>query len=365
MEKSKLVMGDCWKEVPVEIIWLIMEKLHSLDNIRLAAVCKEFRHAFTRLPAKLHHSKDAVPWLLIMNKPDLDFIRVSTLTTLKIRIAKKHQSNVPLCSSNGWLLAARDSNPGCYGYKSRMFLLNPFTKEKFRMPATLIYRFAISVANGKPQFVLAANLRRTDGISTVILRICRPGDTSWTTVARSSTGLFSTRIASLCVAGDKIYCVDERGWVKIYDMKSCEWKETAMAIPSYDRDNNTVTEIAEKDGELRRVDIYFKYLLKNTSKRKTNWDLTFYRLNEEKMEWELLSEGDIKDTSWFIGNPGCSYLGKGKPRIYFISSEGYLVVSDIYKPIQKDTHTRHLFTRRNNPIPHYPLDNNLFWFDMD
>ncbi|XP_050207865.1 F-box/kelch-repeat protein At1g57790-like [Mercurialis annua] len=377
-----------WKELPVDIIWLIMEKLHLTDNIRLAAVCKDFRYVFTTLPTKLNYRRDEVPWLLMINKSlnneaqdNLDIVRVSTAqTALKLRIDKKllhHQSAIPLCSRKGWLLAAEAETAGdskdCYDNILRnqcrltcLFLLHPITNEKIRMPGTGtgIYRFAISVVHGKPKFVLLADLDQTSVVNTIILRIWRPGESSWTEIGHFSSDLhFEQQILALCVVGDYIYCIDERRWVKIYNMKSWDWEEKDMEIPPL---NIFCCPIAEDKDGIVRMDTNYKYdNLKRKRKNTLSLDLTCYKLNEKKMEWEILCESDMKNRSWCLEKIS-SFLVKGKPRIYF--NNGDLVVSDICHPIQNDTATRHLFTRGNNPIPGYSSRSsykNLFLFDMD
>ena len=142
----------------------------------------------------------------------------------------------------------------------------------------------------------------------------------------------------------------------VYDMIKSQWmyRKTQSQV-DIDIHDDVVSRIIEFDNNnIFRVDMLDLDKCPDLKKIKRKWDLAFYRLNFDKLEWEMLRDSDIKDTTWFIGN-FFSYITKRKrsqtvPQFCFIddtTGKIRLVLDNINKPFEKNATLRLFYPSRS------------------
>ncbi|KAH7850335.1 hypothetical protein Vadar_031190 [Vaccinium darrowii] len=300
---------DNWSNLPALLVWMIKDRLNYPNNLRFSAVCKSWLHASLDYQP-IVDALAAPPWLMIARsiwESNREFI--STSTGEKYNIDLPDLCNpITLFSSKSWLLLEKLDYTKITEFDSPIFLLNPFTKAKIKLPyiAGGGYSGAFDVVNGNPHCVVLAK----SPSDCVKLSITHLGDDTWATYNYTFGDLAKFNFIDwVVITGKLVYCVNYTARVFIFDLANLEW-----------------TDLMGKAGlvcmkfHLHFMESQGKLLQVHWPSRLNDATLVFYRLNESNTKWEPPDHKDLEDTCWFLCMAGdrlsSVFKGKGMDKIY-------------------------------------------------
>lgn len=130
-----------WCPLPVLLLWTIKDKLDIFDNVRFAAVCRDWWSASVRDPKRLQSVGDGLPWIC---QPSSDFggssrefISVTRERKFTIDLPEFREASV-VSSKCGWILLSRSNfntppNRRRRRLPDSLFLVNLFTGGKSKI----------------------------------------------------------------------------------------------------------------------------------------------------------------------------------------------------------------------------------------
>nr|DAD28632.1 TPA_asm: hypothetical protein HUJ06_030100 [Nelumbo nucifera] len=299
-----------WSELPSELLWMFAERLSFVENVKMASVCNNWRHAIQSLsvvkPQDTHSHCE--PWMMVIkniNSNEREFVSASTKEKYTFSHGDFRGADL-LSSKQGWLLLRRlksspPSEPECC---YTIFLVNPIFEGKTPMPnfnCTRLFHGVFTLVDGNPHCVVLADFCK---VTEVTLWIARPDDAAWTKHQPSfnkfnyyelaiATGSYYREVRDwkklcsschyLIVIGQYVYCFDAIGRCCIFDMVGLVWR----GIPGLEPCTESPGYITENKGKI----VLFKPNNKFT-------ELCFFKLKHlgaTTARWLKMRDYDMED----------------------------------------------------------------------
>ncbi|XP_042507883.1 uncharacterized protein LOC122083983 [Macadamia integrifolia] len=319
---------ETWSVLPDHLLWMIRERLNFVQNLYVAAVCKNWWSASPTC-SNITTTRFSLPWIMGYRGHDS-----TEQEFIDPWYRKKYVSNLPdlsgarvIYSKEGWLLVLKT-----IGVENRMgptltrtksiegskecspFLLNPLTKAKIELPK-LPYAYVLagtfSIIDGAIGHVAFAayddgvifpSSGDSDSPNLFIANLRdRSGDdeTSWMWFKYTpSFGVGNIdRVVGFLIIGALLYLFDAKAGMFVFDLLTLAWKE-------YRRFGNVdiFSYILECEGEI--IDMHMN-----------EWrdGFRFFKLNlndssDSEVDWVELKDDDvlIQDRVWFTGQRSSS-----------------------------------------------------------
>ncbi|KAF5186924.1 hypothetical protein FRX31_023481 [Thalictrum thalictroides] len=291
MKKIKEEDEEKWSQLPTLLLWMIKDQLTNLvHHFRLGLVCKNWKAANESYPMK-HPQECVVPWLMQRSvlsfhiSTECDFVNVFTKEKLILDRPEFLKADC-LYSKQGWLLLRQKC---MIPSQSSVVLLNPHSNAKITMPKPgewfrrYIASFSSSPDHGNPECVVFD----VSSTTSKAFYIAFVDGEKWTKHSYED-GRRMDSTACLVVRGHKVYCLGDSGGLFIFDMATLLWGEVTWN-PEDCRGKSWIME-SEK-GEIMKVE------------RGRNWNtFRFFKMNNGETGWDELSNSDLDNRSWFIGD---------------------------------------------------------------
>nr|DAD24939.1 TPA_asm: hypothetical protein HUJ06_026403 [Nelumbo nucifera] len=313
-----LTAEENWSELPHLLLWMIMEHLDFVDNLRLAAVCHNWSFAFANCPKKLQSAGDTLPWVMYPRNSErskLVFISVSKKEKYTIKLPNFFNGTKSIYSKQGWLLLQRRN--GLRWFKDSLqrikaerlpdsvFLYNPFTKTELEMPDIVKpkdpYAGSFSTFDGYPHYVV---LLEYNDPTQITLQIAKPGDKAWVKYSYNGQSMPYSGFGGLHVLGVHVYCFSATGGMIIFNMRDQTWTELPDLASRFE-----LSYMGEHEGEVVILQV------RNLS------SFRFFRLNNAQNAWEELNINEVKNLNWFLGRYTCFSAKSFGMKIYHLYGE--------------------------------------------
>ncbi|XP_043694393.1 uncharacterized protein LOC122645113 [Telopea speciosissima] len=323
---------ETWSILPDDLLWMIRERLNFVQNLCVAAVCKNWWSSspicsdITTTTARFslpwimgYRGRDSTeqkfidPWYrkkYIINLPDLSEARV-------------------IYSKEGWLLliktigvnyVVRETPTGPKSIEGRKayspFLFNPLTKSKIelpKLPYVTLLAGTFSIRDGALSHVAFATYDH-DIILPLNEHSLSPnffitslgdrgksgddGTSSWMWLKYTPT--FAVRqimddVVGFFILGDLLYCFDPYAGMLVFDLLTLTWKEYRRS-----RNLKMSSSILECEGEI--IDMQMSTKWQEDGVKFFKWNLS-NSSDSNEIDWVELKDDDalIQDRVWFIG----------------------------------------------------------------
>ncbi|KAK1364312.1 hypothetical protein POM88_039873 [Heracleum sosnowskyi] len=289
-----------WASLPLLPFWMIKDKLDMFDNLCVASVCRDWQSASSSYPKRLSVG-DGMPWIMQMK----NIFDCRVMEFVSILRNKKFVLDLPelfnsllLYSKQGWLLMrCRKVSKRRNRCPDSLFLINPFTRAKIEMPDAVYisqeYHGSFSTCNGYPERVVLLNCCL---FGQMTLCTAFPGDLSWTKYSYVGHPMQIDGRCGLITIGEKLYYLNFKENMIIFDMATNEWKE----LPG-PRNEIGYTYIVEYEKKIIK-------LFYSTHEHSHS----FYSYNDVDFLWEKLNIDDMKNTSWYLSRNTSCFTAKDK-----------------------------------------------------
>ncbi|WVZ94935.1 hypothetical protein U9M48_040761, partial [Paspalum notatum var. saurae] len=223
--------------------------------------------------------------------------------------------------NGGWLLMIQDNSQG----QQTVFLVHPNSGRQLHLPPVLcprdrgVFVFYVN-SHGTP--LVVARIEIWSFVPTD--HIACPGDGYWSVYTHdgvdlggSSSGVppEPTCIVDVALSGTQAVCLDLSGEVLMFDVTEMTWRRRRMgrtaspAGPTGIRRDGCFLVAAASGGEV--------VLVSRSHTAADGVAFKFFKLDMEALEWSLLDDQELDDTSWFLCK-GHSFRAKeaGKRKVY-------------------------------------------------
>ncbi|KAJ4701110.1 F-box protein [Melia azedarach] len=172
--QSSSSSSSSWSDLPEDIICLILNRLHYIDQIRFRAVCKGWRELADGRGVK---SLDKLPWMMTIGDSINSYYLFDPSEKRKytIRNSMLNDARV-LASKQGWVLFTEETIT-----TDALFFYTPFTDQIIRLPKLNINlptyyatTFTTSPVSPNCEIFTAIIIDKK-----IIISMCKPGDKRW------------------------------------------------------------------------------------------------------------------------------------------------------------------------------------------
>ncbi|XVF45675.1 hypothetical protein PTKIN_Ptkin02bG0226300 [Pterospermum kingtungense] len=410
-----------WKEVPSEIMEIIVQRLSVSDRIRMSTVSKYWGAIASQ---KHIPTTPQFPWLTLphddhRNNKELSFYDMSAGKVQKLKLPKRLQGTVCCGSSKGWLIMADDASYRNFLFpssknESDIFLFNPISREVHQLPplttipgyqqflkekihniSCFVKKIELSSANVSECVV--AGVFKSCCFPMAEVAICRPGNKQWS-IFTGKTEDDNFAFSNFLICKSTLYLLAMVEHVENYNLDlGAGFEMNIKIIPGSYIEEGDQDEVMADDFVLLSEGAFRLYLVESTSNEilliKRVYDLFIERINEDddhieddhildynktssfyvfKMdpstsEWHRLD--NIDDQVFFISFGGSAsvsakdFEGVRGNCIYF--AEDYDYCGDNPCPISRDCGVFYLEDGRiERPFPSVslPLRSRMCWF---
>ncbi|KAK1364319.1 hypothetical protein POM88_039880 [Heracleum sosnowskyi] len=303
MSSSNKHAESDWASLPLLPLWMIKDKLDIFDNLSLASVCSDWNSVSSTYP-KRQSIGDGMPWIMQMNKSidsgARDFVNISRKKKFTLDLPE-FVNSLLLYSKQGWLLMLRKNiwkERNSFQVPDSLFLINPFTRAIIKLPddvyASKKYYGSFSTKNGTPDRVVLLN-----GCLSGEMTLCVafPGDLTWTKYSYTGQPMQIDGRCGLITIEEKVYYLNLKENMVIYDMGTKEWKE--LPGPSNEIGYTYIMEYEEKI-----IKVFFS--------TREHLSHSFCSYNDTEFSWERINIDGTKDTSLYLSRKTSCFAAKDK-----------------------------------------------------
>ncbi|XP_006657312.1 uncharacterized protein LOC102707132 [Oryza brachyantha] len=213
--------------------------------------------------------------------------------------------------NGGWLLMAK--HKPFYFKEQTVFLVHPSTGKRIDLPVLRSPNegFFVFYVGSRGLPLVVAFIEIETAVPTV--HVACPGDVYWSIYKHNSHPEMSKEksilIVDVALLGTRAVCVELNGQILVFNITEMVWR-TGSSCPDWVKQDSHF--LVASIGQV--VVVSHPCVTVNAFK--------FFKLDLQSMEWSLLDDGELDNTSWFLCN-GQSYRVKeeGKRKVYLFGSE--------------------------------------------
>lgn len=287
-----------WSLLPDLLLLMIRDKLDVFDDMRLSAVCRDWRVVSAQYPKQC--VGDGMPWVM-----HCDYISSTVRDFISVEGNKKFRVDMPefgsarlLCSRQGWILFRQSQCTGWCMMSYCFVLVNPITKSTIKMPH-LDFNDSdscfgcFSTHEGYPRCVAVLLIDRLANKFTI--QTAFPGDQEWMAHSYIPQSFRFKWGNGFLAIGQNIHCFDREGNMVIFNKTTQMWKE----VPSCSS-TSIACHIVELEGQLLQL----------VQKNRYTYSYMVFRYNDTNTLWESLKYDDVKEISWFVMKEANCYISR-------------------------------------------------------
>jgi len=223
-KKFEMEENNILTNLPVDVLELIMKRLHLKDYLGLRATCRSCRKTVSNfIENKRCCHLHGLPLVFLKSKKSRFLYSLSTKSVHRIRTPQLGRNNKCLGSVEGWLIVGDFSEKGF----AKFFFSNPVTEVRITIPSKLPLPSSAQCDGILPvRKMVASSNPNCDGsncylvglFSNVHIAIYKPFDKSWTSVEQVKDS--RTYFGDVEIIGTKLYVSDlSSDSILVYDLK--------------------------------------------------------------------------------------------------------------------------------------------------